>query len=85
MNTEEPNIMADKINIRNVDEIKGMAEPTAILIKTIDKGIPFENLAKIGLHINGEMQMNIPSITQIAVIIFAFTDLAIIQADKNVR
>ena len=85
MNTDEPKIKADNIKTDNADEISGIAEPTAILVKTMAKGIPFENLAKIGLHIKGDIQINTPSITQMTVIIAAFIDSAIIQADKKVR
>ena len=72
--TDEPNITAENNKIEKDGDSKGVTEPMEILIKIMDNGIPFPNLAKIDRHINGEMHMKNPSTNQIAVIISAFMD-----------
>ena len=69
MNTEEPKMTADNIKMKNAGDNSGTTEPNAMLLKTIANGTPFPNLAKMGLHIKGEMQIHIPSTTQMALIL----------------
>ena len=85
MNTEQPKMTADNIKIGKDGDKSGTTDPNAMLLKTMAKGIPFPNLAKMGLHINGEVQIHTPRMTQMAVIMVALIDWAVIQADKNVR
>ena len=85
MNTEDPKITADNIKIENAGDSNGTTEPNAILLKTMANGIPSPNLAKMGLHRKGEMQIHSPRMTQMVVIMVASIDWAVIHADKNVR
>tara|TARA_B100000886_G_C20073086_1_gene346670 strand:- start:45 stop:296 length:252 start_codon:yes stop_codon:yes gene_type:complete len=72
--TDEPNITAENNKIEKDGNTKGVNEPMEILVKIIDNGTPFPNLAKIDRHINGDMHMKNPSTNQMAVIISAFMD-----------
>jgi len=74
MNTEDPKMTADNIKIENAGDNSGTTEPNAMLLKTMANGIPFPNLAKMGLHIKGEMQIHSPRMTQMAVIMVAPID-----------
>ena len=85
MKTDEPNKIAENNRTAKEGDNKGATEPKATLVKIIDNGSPFLNLAKTERQINGDMQMNNPSTTQMVAIMVAFMDWTVIQADKNVR
>ena len=85
INTDSPNIRAEKIKEESPGKITGRAEPMDIHPSIIANGRPEEWCARIPRQTSGEAQMLNPRSIQVNEIKLELEACSVIQAERNVR